>query len=48
MVFSEGFLHGPWLVVELLSDTFVPREVITGATDERKLGVLVRKIGLTR
>jgi hypothetical protein len=38
---------GQWLVLELLSDTFVPREVITGAIDDRRLGVLVRKLGLT-
>jgi hypothetical protein len=46
--FPEGLLQGPWLIVELLSDTFVPSEIIKGSIDERKLGVLVRKIGLTR
>ena len=46
--FPDGLLHGQWLVVELLSDTFVPREVIKESIDERKLGVLVRKIGLMR
>jgi hypothetical protein len=46
--FPEGLVRGQWLVVEVQSDTFVPREVIAGAIDERKLGVLVRKIGLIR
>jgi hypothetical protein len=46
--FPEGLWHGQWLVVELLSDTFVPSEIIKGSIDGRKLGVLVRKIGLTR
>jgi hypothetical protein len=44
--FPEGLWHGPWLVVELLSDNFVPSERIKGSIDGRKLGVLVRKIGL--
>ena len=47
VLFPEGFVHGQWLVIELLSDTFVPKEAIQGAIDERRLGVLVRKIGLT-
>lgn len=34
------------LTIELLSDTFVPREVIKDATDPRTLGVLVRDISL--
>jgi len=45
--FPKGLWHCQWLVVELLSDTFVPREAIKGSNDERRLGVLVRKIGLT-
>lgn len=34
--------------IELLSDTFVPKDVIVGSNDPRKLGVCVRSIRLLR
>lgn len=41
-----GRLYGEKMVIKLLSDTFLPREVIEKSKDSRKLGVLVRGIRL--
>jgi len=44
----DSRLYGNEMVIKLLSDTFLPEEIIEKSKDSRKLGVLVRGIRLLR